>query len=479
MLAVRALVIASFLATVCPRAFVATARAEDKDKKLDASAQGPSAPPATVVVPNSKYDDIALFGRVINFIEKQYVDKVNTRDLVYGAIKGMLETLDPHSNFMPPDVYTQLKTDTAGKFGGLGIEVWVNKDGALTVVTPMEGTPAWKAGIKPGDRIVKIDGASTKGMSIVEATSKIRGEVGSDVKFTIAREGAPKPLEFKMKRVNIDVKSVKSEMLAGNFGYIRLNHFQEKSGAEVKSALDKLEKNGKIAGLVLDLRNNPGGLLDEAVETANLFIDSGVIVSTIGRNKDDKDVKHARSGIARTDFPIVALVNGSSASAAEIVAGALKDHKRALILGSRTFGKGSVQTVIPLAEDVGLKLTIARYYTPNGTSIQAKGIEPDIVVDDLDSDAVKKLRRKGKTVSEADLKNHIENPDGKKSDKGDSDDDDEKTASGKDAPPRSLDPKDDYQVQQALNYLKTMNFKGAAQPAKAVSMQEPEGSGKN
>jgi carboxyl-terminal processing protease len=442
------------------------------DSKTDASAQGPSAPPSTVVVPNSKYDDIALFGRVINFIEKQYVDKVNTRELVYGAIKGMLETLDPHSNFMPPDVYTQLKTDTAGKFGGLGIEVWVNRDGALTVVTPMEGTPAWKAGIKPGDRIVKIDGTSTKGMSIVEATSKIRGEVGSEVKFTIAREGSPKPLEFKMKRVNIDVKSVKSEMLAGNFGYIRLNHFQEKSGAEVKAALAALEKHGKVNGLILDMRNNPGGLLDEAVETANLFIDEGVIVSTIGRNKDDKDVKHARSGIARTDFPMVVLVNGSSASAAEIVAGALKDHKRALIAGQRTFGKGSVQTVIPLAEDVGLKLTIARYYTPNGTSIQAKGIEPDIVLDDLDGEAVKKLRRKSKLVSEADLKNHMANPtDAKKEEAVDKDEDDEKAASAKDAAPRSLDPKDDYQVQQALNYLKTMNFKGPQPAGKSVGMQ--------
>jgi carboxyl-terminal processing protease len=299
------------------------------DKKTDASASGPTTAPATVSVPNSKYDDIALFGRVINFIEKQYVDKVNSRELVYGAIKGMLETLDPHSNFMPPDIYNQLKTDTAGKFGGLGIEVWVNKENVLTVVTPMEDTPAWRAGIKPGDRIMKIDGTSTKGMSIVEATSKIRGEIGSSVVFSIAREGFSKLIDFKMKRVTIDVKSAKGEMLANNFGYIRLNHFQEKSSQEVKNSLAKLEKNGKINGLVLDMRNNPGGLLDEAVETVNLFVDEGVIVSTIGRNKEDKDVKHARSGVARTDFPMVVLVNGSSASAAEIVAGALKDHKRA------------------------------------------------------------------------------------------------------------------------------------------------------
>jgi carboxyl-terminal processing protease len=405
-------------------------------------------------VSNAKYDDIALFGRVINFIEKQYVEPVNTKDLVYGAIKGMLETLDPHSNFMPPEIYTQLKTDTAGKFGGLGIEVWVNKDGVLTVVTPMEGTPAWKAGIKPGDKIMKINNESTKGLSIVEATSKIRGEIGTEVRFTVQREGIAKPLEFKMKRVSIDVKSVRHELLAGNYGYLRLNHFQEKSAKEVKEAIKKMESKKKLTGLVLDLRNNPGGLLDEAVEVANLFIDSGVIVSTIGRNKEEKEVKSAKSGVARLDFPMVALVNGNSASAAEIVAGALKDHKRALLVGSRTFGKGSVQTVIPLAEDVGLKLTIARYYTPSGISIQAKGVEPDLQLEDLDGEAIKKLRKKSKLVSEADLKNHFESEKEKEEAAAEARED----AKEKDTPPRSLDPKEDYQVQQALNYLKMMSF---------------------
>ena len=191
------------------------------------------------VVSNAKYDDIALFGRVINFIEKQYVDQVNTKELVYGAIKGMLETLDPHSNFMPPEIYNQLKSDTSGKFGGLGIEVWVNKEGVLTVVTPMEGTPAWKAGIKPGDKIMKINNESTKGMSIVEATTRIRGEIGTEIKFTVQREGMAKFLDFKMKRVSIDVKSVKHELIQDKIGYIRLNHFQEKSSQEVKAALKK------------------------------------------------------------------------------------------------------------------------------------------------------------------------------------------------------------------------------------------------
>jgi carboxyl-terminal processing protease len=419
------------------------------------------------VVSNAKYDDIALFGRVINFIEKQYVDKVNTKELVYGAIKGMLETLDPHSNFMPPDVYNQLKTDTAGKFGGLGIEVWVNKDGVLTVVTPMEDTPAWKAGIKPGDKIMKINNESTKGMSIVEATTRIRGDVGSEVKFTVQRDGVAKPLEFKMKRVMIDVKSVKHELLAGNYGYVRLNHFQEKTAQELKSAIKKMEGKKKLAGLILDLRNNPGGLLDEAVEAANLFVDDGVIVSTIGRGTDDREVRYAKSGQARTDFPMVVLVNGSSASAAEIVAGALKDHKRALVAGSRTFGKGSVQTVIPLADDVGLKLTIARYFTPNGVSIQAKGIEPDIFLEDIDPETIRRLRKRAKVTSEADLKNHILSEEERA--KAAAEEVAEAEAERKDALPRVVDPRDDYQVQQALNYLKTMNFKEPPAPIRAAA----------
>ncbi|MCO5143738.1 MAG: S41 family peptidase [Oligoflexia bacterium] len=411
----------------------------------------------TVTVPNEKYDDIAMFGKVINFVDKQYVDKVNTKELVYGAIKGMLETLDPHSSFMPPEIYRQLKTDTAGKFGGLGIEVWINKDGVLTVVTPMDGTPAWKAGIKAGDKIIKIDGHSTKGMSIAEATAKIRGDIGEAIKFTIQRAGVSKDLEFNLKRVSINLKSVKKRDLGEGLGYIRLTHFQEKSHREVLDAIESLEKKNKLKGLIIDLRSNPGGLLDEAVEIANLFIDDGVIVSTIGRNPEDKEVKVAKSGIARKDLPLVTLVNGSSASAAEILAGALKDHKRGLVVGQRTFGKGSVQTVIPLGDDVGLKLTIAKYYTPNGISIQARGIDPDIEIDELDQSAIQKVRKKVKTMSEADLKNHINGENEEKSEVKESDE--SESAETSTSATVTGDPKTDYQVRQALNLLKTLVFK--------------------
>lgn len=429
-------------------------------------------------ISNDKYDDIALFGRVINFIDKQYVEKVNTKDLVYGAIKGMLETLDPHSNFMPPEIYNQLKSDTSGKFGGLGLEVWVNKEGILTVVNPMEGTPAWKAGIKSGDKIMKINGEPTKGMSLVEALSRMRGEAGSKIDFSVQRDGAPNLLDFKLKRVIIDVKSVRSEMLKNQIAYIRLNHFQEKSATEVKAALEKLESKEKLKGLILDMRNNPGGLLDQAVEVANLFIDSGVIVSTLGREKEDKEVKSAKSGIARTDLPLLVLVNGNTASAAEIVAGAIKDHKRGIILGSRTFGKGSVQTVIPLAEDVGLKLTIARYYTPNGTSIQAKGIEPDVQLEDIDPDTYKRLRKKTKMLSEADLKNHFTNGEEVKADIVAEGEENENIAAAKkrDDMPKPLDPNEDYQVQQALNYMKTFDsFRANLYPTKAMAIAPVSG----
>lgn len=423
--------------------------------------QGYAAKDKKGIVSNEKYNEIALFNRVLNFVERQYVENVDTKKLVYGAIKGMLEALDPHSSFLPPEVYHQMRNDTSGKFGGLGIEIWLGEDGLLTVVHPMEDTPAWKAGVKSGDKIIRINGEATKGLSLVEAVAKMRGKEGEAIRLTVFREKSDEIKEIKIVREEIKVKSVRQQLLADNIGYIRLNHFQEKSAREMKRALKRLEKKKKLKGLVLDLRNNPGGLLDEAVEVANLFIDNGVIVSTIGRDKKEEEVKKARSGIARMDIPLAVLVNGNSASAAEIVAGALKDHNRALILGNRTFGKGSVQTVIPLSDDMGLKLTIAIYHTPNGTSIQAKGITPHVYLDDVDPDLYSKAKRKGSYLREADLRNHF-GAEGQGLEKahrkiGDYAKKRGKQKSGEERRKR-VDPEKDFQVQQAVAHLKSLGF---------------------
>ena len=423
-----------------------------------------------------RYENLELFQKVLHFVEQNYVDEVKNKELIYGAIKGMLETLDPHSNFLPPDVFKDMKIDTSGKFGGLGIEIGM-KDNVLTVVSPIEDTPAWKAGMKPNDRIVKINGESTKGMTLVEAVSKMRGKKGTDVTLAIYREGWDKIKDVKVTRDIIKIQSVKSEELEPEYGYVRLTQFNESAANDVKKAVEKLEQKKKLKGLVFDLRMNPGGLLDQAVEVTSLFVDDGVVVSTIGRNRDQKDVKNVHKGIAFKNFPVVVLVNSSSASAAEIVAGALQDHHRALILGQPTFGKGSVQTVIELGADLGLKLTIARYYTPSGRSIQEKGVQPDILLEDFDPKLLAEARRKGEAFRERDLKGHMVNTDGgddsavattkdgnnsktdfkreeletlgKKKDKNG-----KEAKEDEDMSPIKMNPKEDYQVKEALNYLK-------------------------
>ncbi len=427
-----------------------------------------------------RYENLELFNKVLHFIEQNYVDegKVKNKDLIYGAIKGMMETLDPHSNFLTPEIFKDMKVDTSGKFGGLGIEIGV-KDNILTVVSPIEDTPAWKAGIKANDRIVKIDGDSTKGMNLVEAVQKMRGKKGTDVILSVYREGFDKIREIKVTRDIIKIASVKSEELEPEYGYVRLTSFNESAAQDIKKAIEKLESKRKLRGLVLDLRNNPGGLLDQAVEVSSLFIDEGVVVSTIPRNKDQKEVKYARKGQARKDLPIAVLVNSSTASAAEIVAGALQDHHRAIIMGQGTFGKGSVQTVVDLTSDVGLKLTIARYYTPNGKSIQEKGVMPDVVLDDFDPKLLSEAKRKGEVFRERDLKGHMVNTDedmgakefkkeeldallskdskeneslaSKDKKKGSKDSDDELS-------PSKLNPKEDYQVREALSNLKSFDI---------------------
>jgi carboxyl-terminal processing protease len=425
-----------------------------------------------------RYKNLELFQMVLHHVETNYVDPVKNKDLIYGAIKGMLETLDPHSNFLTPDVFRDMQTETSGKFGGIGIEIGM-KDNVLTVVSPIEDTPAWKAGIKPNDRIVKINGESTKGMTLVEAVAKMRGEKGSAVKLGIFREGFDKIRELSVKRDIIKVAQVKSEELEPSYGYVRLGSFTESAAADVKKAILKLQSKQKLRGLVFDLRYNPGGLLDQAVDVASLFVDDGVIVSTIGRNKDQKEVKYAHKGSAFKDFPVVILVNSSTASAAEIVSGALQDHHRAVIMGQTTFGKGSVQSVMQLGNDLGLKLTIARYYTPSGRSIQEKGVQPDIMLDEYDSKLLAQARVKAETYRERDLKGHMVNTDpgannshedfkkeelevlGKSTKKTKEvtkelvKDPSKDPAEDDEMAPLKLNPRDDYQVREALNYLKS------------------------
>ena len=351
------------------------------------------------------YAELQLFTDVLSIVRRSYVEEVPVKDLVYGAIDGMLASLDPHSGFMPPDVYKEMKIDTRGEFGGLGIEITL-KDDILTIVTPIEDTPAYRAGLAAGDRILKIGEQFTKGMEIMEAVRLMRGVPGTDVTIAVMREGFEKPKEFILKREVIKIKSVKSKTLENGFGYVRVTQFQERTASDLERVLESLRKEntGGLKGLVVDLRNNPGGLLDQAVDVADLFLAEGLIVYTKGREADAQMEFSAKRSGTEPDYPIVVLINGGSASASEIVAGALQDHGRAVILGTQSFGKGSVQTILPLGDDLGLRLTTARYYTPNGTSIQAKGIVPDIEVQQAE------IKEAGERehFREKDLPNHFD-----------------------------------------------------------------------
>jgi carboxyl-terminal processing protease len=353
----------------------------------------------------SDYQELQLFTDVLTIVKRSYVEEVSIEDLVYGAIDGMMASLDPHSGFMPPDIYREMKVDTRGEFGGVGIEISV-RDGVLMIIAPLEDTPASRAGLLAGDQIIKIEDAFTKDMELMEAVKLMRGEPGSQISITVLREAFDRPQRFTLTREVIKVKSVKARTLEEGFGYIRLSQFQERTAAELDKALDTLrdENPDGLQGLVLDLRNNPGGLLDQAVEVADRFLADGLIVYTQGREEDAQmEFSASRSG-TEPEYPVVVLINGGSASASEIVAGALRDQGRAVLMGTRSFGKGSVQTIIPLSDDSGLRLTTARYYTPNGISIQARGIDPDIEV----------IAGKITEVAEAtpfreqDLKNHFE-----------------------------------------------------------------------
>jgi carboxyl-terminal processing protease len=356
---------------------------------------------------NSTYEDLKVFTDVLGFIQKDYVEETKSKDLIYGAIKGMLETLDPHSAFMPPDMYKEMQEETKGRFEGLGIEITI-KDGILTVVSPIEDTPAYKAGVLAGDQIIKIDGESTKNFTLMDSVKRLRGPKGTKVTITIMREGVTKPRDFTLVRDVIPVRSVRHELLEKNYGYIRLSQFQEKTDGDFEKAMKALEEESKgaLKGLVLDLRNNPGGLLEQAVKIADHFIESGIIVTIDGRREEVKQKWPAHPDGTVTRYPLVVLVNGGSASGAEIVAGAIQDHGRGILVGTQTFGKGSVQTIIPLKDGSGLKLTTARYYTPSGRSIQAKGIVPDIIIKPSRPEEEKEIIIP-KLPTEKDLERHL------------------------------------------------------------------------
>jgi carboxyl-terminal processing protease len=327
------------------------------------------------------YEQLKLFTDVLAIIQNQYVDETEPREVIYGAVRGMLRALDPHSSFMDPESYREMQVETSGSFGGLGIEITI-RDDQLTVVAPIEGTPASRAGIQPGDRIVKIEGLPTKDMTLPDAVKRMRGPRGTKVTITVAREGLKEPMDVSLVREVIQVQSVKSQEIEPGIGYIRVRQFQERTAGDLVDAVEKFEKTGRLAGIIVDLRNNPGGLLSSAVEVSEEFLGDGkLIVYTEGRvrNQNMRFTAHAKKAI--TEVPLVVLVNHGSASASEIVAGAIQDHGRGIVLGQQTFGKGSVQTIIPLADGSGLRLTTARYFTPKGRSIHGKGISPDIVIE--------------------------------------------------------------------------------------------------
>ncbi|WP_286817092.1 S41 family peptidase [Desulfobacter sp. UBA2225] len=389
------------------------------------------------------YQSLKLFADVLEELENNYVDEVKPEELVHNAIKGMVGNLDPHSSFMPPDAFDELQDDTKGEFSGIGIVITM-KDGILTVVSPIEGTPAYEAGITAGDIIVKIDDASTKDMAMWEAVNKMRGPRYEEVKITIIREGASAPLVFTVKRDLIPMTSVRSAMPAPGFGYLRITNFRMNTLDDVIEQLSDLEKQGNgLKGLIIDLRDNPGGLLDQAIRISDLFINEGTIVSIKGRIEKNNQVFKANPNFPERNYPIVTLINGGSASASEIVAGALKDNSRSLILGTTSFGKGSVQTVQPLDEGFGLKYTIARYYTPSGHSIQAKGIEPDIPLEPGTVEEVPKDNSDFELLlKEKDLKNSL---------KPEEDETKNKKKSQKDAEIEKLSK--DLQIKRALDIL--------------------------
>jgi carboxyl-terminal processing protease len=399
------------------------------------------------------YKNIEVFSEVLGKIEKNYVNDVDREKLIHGAIKGMLKALDPHSSFMEPDGYKEMMIETKGSFSGVGIEITV-RDDILTVVSPIEGTPAFKAGVKAGDQIIMVEDKPTKDLVIMQAVKLIRGKKGTKVKLTIRREGVEKPIDFLITRDVIPIKSVRSLLLPSEIGYIRISTFQSKTDKELSKALKDLVKEKELKGLILDLRNNPGGLLSQAIKVADEFLDSGVIVSIKGRDKqEEKSLAHKNKN--NRNYPIIVLVNGGSASASEIVAGALQDNKKALILGTKTFGKGSVQAIFTLSDGSGLRLTTAIYYTPSGRSIQASGIEPDIKVAFLPPNQ-KGEEKKHHMLRESDLEGHIEKEGAEQETEEKTEETDEPSPDEKTKAQKRID--SDNQLRSALQILQSWNL---------------------
>ncbi len=395
-----------------------------------------AAPPTSSSNTPDTYKQLNLFGDVFELVRNNYVDSVTDDTLVEGAINGMLVSLDPHSNYLNAKNFTDMKVQTRGEFGGLGIEVSM-ENGLVKVVSPIDDTPAAHAGLKPGDLITGIDGSPVQGLTLPEAVEKMRGPVNSDINLTIRREGRD-PFDVKLTRAKIKIQSVRSHLEGGNIAYVRITSFNEQTDVGLNNAIKNLkqEANNKLIGVVLDLRNNPGGLLDQAVAVSDAFLDKGEIVSTRGRRADDAQRYNARSGDIASGLPVTVLINGGSASASEIVAGALQDHHRAILMGTKSFGKGSVQTIIPLAGHGAMRLTTARYYTPSGRSIQAKGIDPDIIVE-----AAKIERAPAKDDKSA-------SADSKKGDKA------ADSAGQSTVDPSIIGTADDYQMTRAVDMLR-------------------------
>ncbi len=411
-----------------------------------------------------RYSELQNFSKILNLIQQYYVEEVDMKKLVNGAIKGMLRELDPHTSYMPPDVYREFENETSGEFGGLGIEISI-QNGILTIISPIEDTPAWKAGIKPGDRVVAIDGQSTKGFSLVEASTGLKGKSGSTTSLSVVRDNNDKPINILITRGKVKIKSVKPTSLEDGFIYVKITSFIENTGADLEKALAdfKVKNNGKVEGILIDLRRNPGGLLEQAIKVSDLFLKEGVIVSTIGRDPKNKEITYASKKAPFSDPPIVILINEFSASASEIVAGALQDNKRAVVVGERSFGKGSVQSAIKLGDGSGLKLTVARYYTPSGISIQSEGIKPDIEIEDVDGEVFAKAINKSQGLREKDIAGHLKGEKEKSSEKNTPTTMEKNTVawwkdigSKKDSELSDREKlfKSDYQAYQAFTYLK-------------------------